>query len=402
MLKHWIWLTTRKGIGTVGRAQLLRLFGSAERIYALTERECRETEGFEQRWLEGVLDKSLDSALEILEACDNKDISILTYGDAAYPDRLRNIPDPPVVLYYRGNLPEIDSEVVIGIVGTRKCSAYGLLHAKQFAKLIAASGGIVVSGGARGIDTMALRGALDSAMPVICVLGCGVDVPYPPENRFLFRDIMLHGCVISEYPPGTKPDRGHFPVRNRIISGLSLGILVVEAPEKSGALITASLALEQGRDVFAVPGNIGVKNNEGTNQLLREGAIMAMDGWDVVSTYLSLYPDKLADGRTKESMARVYQARFGRALPVYSPIPEHDDKISVDNPPPRAYSDEKRAELKQEEETVLNCVTAQPIHADEIVAASGLPAQQTAAALTMLQIRGLIQKLSGNYYQRKS
>lgn len=185
MLKHWIWLTNRKGIGTVGRAKLLRLFGSAERVYALTERECRETEGFEAGWLEGVMDKSLDTSLKILEDCDNKGISVLTYGDTAYPDRLRNLPDPPAVLYYRGNLPEIDTEAVIGIVGTRKCSAYGLLHAKQFAKLIAASGGIVVSGGARGIDTMALRGALDSAMPVICVLGCGVDVPYPPENRFV-------------------------------------------------------------------------------------------------------------------------------------------------------------------------------------------------------------------------
>ncbi len=324
----------------------------------------------------------------------------MTYGDEAYPDRLRNIPDPPAVLYYRGTLPQIDTEAVIGVVGTRRCSAYGLMNAKQFSKLIAASGGIIVSGGARGIDTMALRGALDSTMPVVCVLGCGVDIAYPAENRFLFRDIMSHGCVMSEYPPGTRPLAANFPVRNRIISGLSVGILIIEAPEKSGALITANLALEQGRDVFAVPGNIGSKNSEGTNRLLREGAIMAMDGWDVVSTYLHLYPDKLADGRTKESMARVYQARFGRALPVYSPIPELDDKITVDNPPPRAYSDEKKAELKQEEETVLRCVTAEPIHADEVVAASGLPAQQVSAALLMLQLRGLIRKLGGNYYKR--
>lgn len=400
MLKHWIWLTTRKGIGIVGRAQLLRLFGSAERIYALTERDCLDTEGFEKRWLEGVLDKSLDLPLKILKDCDERDISVLTYADRAYPERLRNIADPPAVLYYRGQLPKIDHEAVIGIVGTRACSAYGLLHAKQFARLIAASGGIIVSGGARGIDTMALRGALDSAVPVVCVLGCGIDVPYPPENRNLFCDIMQHGCIISEYPPGTRPDRGNFPVRNRIISGLSLGVLVIEAPERSGALITAQLALEQGRDVFAVPGNLGVKNNEGTNLLLREGAIMATDGWDVISVYSHRYPDKLVDGRTKEAHARIYRARFGSALPVYSPIPETNDKLSIDEPPVSVYSGEKREDFSQEEQTVFRCIASTPVHIDRIIEECGLTTSQTTAVLTMLLIRGSIKKLDANYYQR--
>lgn len=406
MHKHWIWLTRRKGIGTRGCAALLRLFGTAERIYALTERDCRATEGFETRWLEGVLDKSLDEAEEILRDCDELGISIVTYADEAYPDRLRNIDDPPAVLYYRGTFPDFDREAAIGVVGTRRCSAYGLLHAKQFSRLIAASGGIVVSGGARGIDTMALRGALDSAMPVACVLGCGVDVAYPPENRYLFRDVAQHGCILSEYPPKTRPDRGNFPVRNRIISGLSLGILVIEAPEKSGALITANHALEQGRDVFAIPGNIGVKNSEGTNRLLREGATMVTDGWEVLSGYRYLFPDKLTDGRSKEALEYIYRTRFGKALPVYSRIvfQEGNDKKSVDIPAQRDYSDEKeddRAKLSADENVVFKFLQSEPIYADELIAQSGLPAQRVLAALTMLQIKALAEKLSGNYYRRK-
>ena len=274
---------------------------------------CRSTEGFEARWLEGVLDKDLSAAEQILVDCDDKDIHIVCYHMDEYPDRLRSLPDAPPVLYYRGSLPNFDDEAAIAVVGTRKCSAYGLLHAKQFSRLIAASGGMIVSGGARGIDTMALRGALDSMMPVACVLGCGVDVVYPPENRFLFRDIVAHGCLLSEYPPGTRPDRGNFPARNRIISGLSVGVLVIEAPEQSGALITAQHALEQGRDVFAIPGNIGVKNNEGTNRLLREGAQMVTDGWELLSNYTYLFPGKLADARRRSrssaSTARVTAAR---------------------------------------------------------------------------------------------
>lgn len=400
MEKHWIWLTTRKGIGPVGRAALIRLFGSAERVYALTEEMCRSTEGFEARWLEGVLDKDLSAAEQILVDCDNKDIHIVCYHMDEYPDRLRNLPDAPPVLYYRGSLPNFDDEAAIAVVGTRKCSAYGLLHAKQFSRLIAASGGMIISGGARGIDTMALRGALDSMMPVACVLGCGVDVVYPPENRFLFRDIVAHGCLLSEYPPGTRPDRGNFPARNRIISGLSVGVLVIEAPEQSGALITAQHALEQGRDVFAIPGNIGVKNNEGTNRLLREGAQMVTDGWELLSNYTYLFPGKLADARRKESLERIYRTRYGSALPVYSPVAEPpeppEEKKVVDNPPRKTYSDGKEPVLTDDERRLLEVLGTEPEPADEVIARAGLPTQRVLAAMTMLQIKRLAVRENGN------
>lgn len=404
MLKHWIWLTTRPGIGVHGRAALLRLFGTAERIFEMKERDYLAAEGFECRWLESLLDKSLDEAEKILIECDDKSIRLVTYADGAYPSRLRNISDPPALLYYCGTLPDFDNEAVIGVIGSRRCSAYGLLHAKQFSKLIASSGGLVVSGGARGIDSMALRGALDSEMPVACVLGCGVDVVYPPENRELFRQIAAHGCLLSEYRPGTRPDRGNFPVRNRIISGLALGVLVVEAPERSGALITANLALEQGRDVFAIPGNIGVKSCEGSNRLIRDGAIVVENGWEILREYEHLFPGKLSDGRSREAMERGFMARFGRPAPVYTPVvlEEPVDKKVIDNPENRNYSDvkEKVPVLAGDEAAVFAALSEQPELADELVVRSGLPAQRVAAALTMLQIKGLARKQAGNRYCR--
>lgn len=405
MLKHWIWLATRSGIGARSCNALLRLFHSAEEIYEMTREEYSAVEGFEKRWLEPLLDKSLEEAEEILAACDETGTEVLPYCDERYPERLKNIPDPPVVLYFKGKLPEFDNEAAIAVVGSRRCSPYGLLHAKQFSRLIANSGGIVVSGGARGIDTMALKGAMDSAMPVVCVLGCGTDVAYPKENRFLFRDVEAHGCLLSELPPGTPPDAKNFPPRNRIISGLSLGTLVVEAPEKSGALITAAYALEQGRDVFAIPGNLGVKSCEGSNRLLHEGAIMADSGWDILQQYVHLFPDKLSDGRSAENAQRVFHARFGMALPVYSPLQIGDvvDKKSVDNPETEKYSDEKKlpVSFNEDETAVLSVMEAEPIHCDSIVALSGLPAHRVLAALTMLQIKQRVEKLPGNYYQQK-
>ena len=404
MLKHWIWLTTRPGIGVHGRAALLRLFGTAERIFEMKERDYLAAEGFECRWLESLLDKSLDEAEKILIECDDKSIRLVTYADGAYPSRLRNISDPPALLYYCGTLLDFDNEAVIGVIGSRRCSAYGLLHAKQFSKLIAFSGGLVVSGGARGIDSMALRGALDSEMPVACVLGCGVDVVYPPENRELFRQIAAHGCLLSEYRPGTRPDRRNFPVRNRIISGLALGVLVVEAPERSGALITANLALEQGRDVFAIPGNIGVKSCEGSNRLIRDGAIVVENGWEILREYEHLFPGKLSDGRSREAMERGFMARFGRPAPVYTPVvlEEPVDKKVIDNPENRNYSDvkEKVPVLAGDEAAVFAVLSEQPELADELVVRSGLPAQRVAEAQTMLQIKGLTRKQAGNRYCR--
>ena len=404
MLKHWIWLASRKGIGTRGCASLLRLFGSAEKVYQLNKEQCLATDGFEQRWMETVLDKDMAYAEKVLTDCDNKGISILTYADAAYPERLRNIADPPVLLYYLGNLLDFDKEAVISVVGTRKCSAYGMLHAKQFSRMISASGGIVLSGGARGIDTVALQSALESAMPVACVLGCGLDITYPRENRRLFEDVCRHGCLLSEYPPGTPPLGTNFPPRNRILSGLSVGVLVVEAPVKSGALITAEFALEQGRDVYTIPGNIGAKSCEGNNNLLKQGAQLVMDGWEIMQNYIYQFPDKIVDGHSKEAIENTFMYRYGRVVPVYSPdlTGGTNDKKSIDNTGTSAYSGNGNPpKLTEDEEKVLNLLSGEPIHGDTLVAKTNIPSRRVMAALTMLQIKGLAEKCSGNYYVKK-
>lgn len=404
MLKHWIWLASRKGIGTRGCASLLRLFGSAEKVYQLNKEQCLSTESFEQRWLEPVLDKDTSYAEKVLEDCDNKGISILTYGDSRYPERLRNIVDPPVLLYYLGNLIDFDKEAVISVVGTRRCSAYGMLQAKHFSRMIAASGGVVLSGGARGIDTIAVQSAMEYPMPVVCVLGCGLDIAYPRENRRLFEDVRRHGCLLSEYPPGTPPERMNFPARNRIMSGLSVGVLVVEAPARSGALITADFALEQGRDVYTIPGNIGAKSCEGNNNLLKEGAQLVMDGWEIMQNYICQFPDKIMDGHSKETIENMFVYRYGRSVPVYSPdlTGQTADKKSIDNPETSAYSGNgKPPKLTEDEEKVLNYLSGEPVHGDTLVAETQIPSRRVMAALTMLQIKGLAQKCSGNYYVKK-
>lgn len=403
MLEHWIWLTTRTHIGIQGCASLIQKFQTAEQIYELTEEELVRHGIKSSKVRASLLDKSLEEAYGILDECHYKGIKVLSYADELYPARLKSIPDPPMVLYYKGEFPAIDSEAAIGVVGTRKSSLYGLLNAKEFGKAIACGGGVVVTGGARGIDTMALKGALEGQTPVVCVLGSGIDVTYPRENADLFFEVQKHGCVISEFRPGTIALGRNFPVRNRIISGLSLGVLVIEAPERSGSLITANLALEQGRDVFAIPGNIGTASCAGSNRLLREGAIMAECGWDVLSEYLGMFPNKLFDPKKSETINEIISSRYANTLPVYTPVYENPFiQKKIDNPAKKTYSDEKAvpAELSADEKCIYELLTQEPIHADNLVEQSGLPVSRVTVALTTLQIKGLLSKLPGNYIQR--
>ncbi|MBQ5636054.1 MAG: DNA-processing protein DprA, partial [Selenomonadales bacterium] len=214
-------------------------------------------------------------------------IRLCMRGDAEYPSLLKEIFDPPSLLYYRGTIPK--SELTVGIVGARRSTTYGRQAARKIASELAASGVVVVSGAARGIDTSSHLGALENGK-TIAVLGCGVDVAYPPENAKLLADIEQNGAVISEYPPGTQPRQGFFPARNRIISGISAGLLVVEAAEKSGALITATCAMEEGRDVFAVPGSIFSDVSVGTNRLIQDGVKPITCGQDILDEYQMSIP----------------------------------------------------------------------------------------------------------------
>ena len=292
MLIHWIWLATRPNLTDREKVMLLQRFQEPEEIY-FSDAEGLRKQNFKQPAMEALLDKSLDDAQKILDACMDKDIHICTYADAAYPARLKNIVDPPLVLYYKGYLPQMDDVPVIALVGTRKASVYGLSTAKRMGYQLAKCAAVVVSGLAEGIDGAGASGALMAQGTVVGVLGCGADVVYPSFHRSLYADTQHNGCLLTEFPPGTPPHKWNFPKRNRIMSGLSCGVLVVEAPEHSGSLITARLAAEQGRDVFVVPGNIDVPTFVGSNALLREGASIATCGWDVVEEYAYIYPGKV-------------------------------------------------------------------------------------------------------------
>lgn len=292
-LKYWVWFTTLPGLTNRSKLLLLEHFPSPEDIYYAQPEDLPPVEGLSSSQAALLSDKSTDRAEDVLAHCAKGDIFLLTMQDALYPDRLRNIYDPPVLLYGRGRMPLFDEEAAVSVVGTRTCTPYGISAAEELGYQLAKEGAVVVSGLAKGIDGASHRGALRAGGFTAAVLGGGVDVVYPAENRRLYEDIAATGVLLSEYPPGTEPMGSHFPVRNRILSGLSLAVLVVEAPERSGALITANTALEQGRDVFAVPGPIDAPNSRGSNRLIRDGAGLVTCGWDILEGYRSRFPHRL-------------------------------------------------------------------------------------------------------------
>ena len=412
MLVHWIWFAHRPGLNDRDKMALLQHFRDPEDIYFADDGAFYAI-GLSEDAKTALREKNLTSAEEILEACDREKLHILTCQDAAYPARLKNIADPPVVLYYKGRLPDFDGSPVIGVVGTRKASAYGLTTAKRMGYQIARCGGIVVSGMAYGIDGMAMSGALTAGVPAVGVLGCGADIVYPVSNRALFRDVESYGCILSEFAPGQPAAKWTFPKRNRIISGLSCGVLVVEAPEKSGALITARLALEQGRDVFAVPGNIDIPTGAGSNALLRDGAIMVSSGWDVLSEYQALFPEKIhrEDGTPRQRAYPDEVRRAGleaeKAPPrvAQSPrIPEEMSDLkknleqkSIDKEPVEAYSDVNvdLSRLSGDEQKIVMCLKNGQRLVDDVIAETGMTTGKLLGALTMLELKGIIRRLPG-------
>lgn len=418
MLVHWIWLATREGLTDRGRVALLERFSDAEDVYFAEASEYANISGLSQDAVLSLQDKKVKEAEAILDRCAKEDIHVLTWQDAAYPRRLKNIPDPPVVLYYKGKLPEFDALPLIAVVGTRGASAYGLSIAKRMGYQIANCGGVVVSGLASGVDAMAMSGALTAGMPVIGVLGCGADVIYPRSNRALFTDTQRQGCLLTEFPPGTAPISWNFPKRNRIISGISCGVLVVEAPEKSGALITARQAADQGRDVFVVPGNIDVDSCRGSNALLRDGAIAVSSGWDVLSEYEAQFPEKIRKNTTPAKQTaypdEVEKAGIdGEKLLKVAQKPKlprekrhksiFERKKEVDKEPLSPYIDaeEKQLDLTEQEKEIVAIIGQGVSLVDDIMSQTKMPAGQVLATLTMLEIKGAVKRLPGKRVELK-
>ena len=303
------------------------------------------------------------------------DASLLTMNASSYPLSLGEIYDPPLVLFVRGELKEQD-EHAVAIVGTRKATPYGIQMAEKLARELAARGVTIVSGLAAGIDAAAHRGALEAEGRTIAVLGCGVDVVYPRQNADLMHAVIQSGAVISQFPMGIAPSPGHFPLRNRIISGISKGTIIVEAPSRSGALITAHSAVEQGREVFAVPGQVGKRNSEGPHALIREGAKLVETVEDVL-------------------------VELNLPTHMRAPLPS----LSIPSPPAASSSTPGLAQEPAKtsagtntEREVLSVLSPDGSFVDEIAAACRIPVSQALGALTTLELKGMIRQFSGKRF----
>lgn len=399
MLLYWLWLAQCNEVKDGVKAALVRQFEDPERLFFAEKQEIldAEIEGLTGEHLDTLLRHDLSAAEETLSDCAKAGLQVLTYDSSLYPRRLKAIYDPPIVLYYRGTLPDFDKLPTIGVVGTRHPSVYGRQAAKRLGGEIAAAGGLVVSGLAEGIDGAAMEAALSAGFPAVGVLGCGADVVYPRKHKALFQETERLGCILSEYAPGSPPLGWHFPRRNRIISGLSCGVVVVEAPERSGSLLTAKHALEQGRDVFVVPGNVDMESFRGSNRLLRSGAIAVSSGRDVMEEYDLLYPEKLLP---KKGLDKPKKAEKQEPKPE---APEILKKKTIDNgnPPPYSGQNDILQGLSADEQTVMTAIGTGIESVDDVIAKTGLPSGKVLGLLTMLEIRKKIVRHPGKRVSRR-
>lgn len=405
-LKYWLWLVERQGLGPAGVVTVLDHFVTAERAYYASRAEY-ERLPLRSNQIADVADKSLDRAERILESCQRLGVGIITMQDACYPQRLRVLADPPSVLYCRGRSFLYDEEVGIAVVGARACTPYGELWAGRFGMELTAAGALVVSGMAEGVDSCALRGALRAGGPVVSVLAGGVDMPFPPENRALHEDVATVGALISEYPPGT-PHRGHhFLRRNRILSGLCLGVLAVECRPFGGTMNTVNHALDQGRDVFALPGALGAPMSEGPNRLIQQGAKLVTCTGDILEEYQEQYPGKL--NREAPLPPDVVQARLESLARERTERAAHraEQKAKPEKPEKQPESGPTRTLVPRREQKrrftddqlmLLAAMGTQVRSADQLVELTQIPTKRVLSALTMLQIQGDIEERPGRRF----
>lgn len=419
---YWIWLAEKCGIESKDFPRLIRRFPDPFEIYRL---ESEEIEGFDfiGRALKLKLtQKSLESAYTILKYCKKNDVDIITYADRRYPERLRNIENPPVLLYCLGELPDLNRRLCVGVVGMREISAYGAQMAYKISYELASGGACIISGMARGVDSVAACAALEARCSTVAVLGSGIDIVYPPENTKLYNCIKHQGAVITEYPPSMPPYGSNFPKRNRIISGLSQAVLVVEGELSSGSLITARCATDQGRDVFAMPGKINESKSEGPNELIRSGVNVALSAEDILDRYSLLYYDKLDMGELNRSKKYSdfelrFVKRYGIRLDSVVADTENDKVRVKPNKEKKTLSDtaslESTCQDKKEDigaaedklagldELTVRIFGMMPegraVSIDEVVS-WGIGISEAVTALSMLEINGAIRSVPGGAY----
>lgn len=437
----WIWLSDALGAACRDFKRLISLYDNAYEIFYADSEELERIDGISSATCARLSKKNLERATAILDACERLEIGVLPYADPAYPNALRELSAPPVLLYCRGTLPNFQKRLSIGMVGTRRMSAYGMQTAYKIAYELAAVGTVIVSGMAAGIDGVCAAAALAAKGTTVAVLGCGLDVVYPRHHKRLMNAIVQNGVLLSEYPPGTLPNRYHFPTRNRLISGLSQGTVVVEAGLGSGSLITAKDAIVQGRDVFAFPANVNSRGAEGTNGLLRDGANLVLGANDILAFYQYLYAETLrtellaqaqerskADLRYLESLGVIEltekktdesaSALRAVAATPKEPVSKSETRgaaVPAKQKAVREPNPERKVEQKARSHvtpdgmlsslTPIQLAVLQAIPDDRAVtvdhlAALGYPNKDLIATLTMLEILGLIQKLPGALYTK--
>jgi DNA processing protein len=360
---YWLGLSLTPGVGAILFKRLLDRFGTPEAVFRASVKELLQVEGLGEK-VAGEIRKgpSAERVQKEFHLVEEAGGFLLTLKDEAYPKRLKEIHDPPPVLYGRGELKRED-DLAVSIVGSRKTSPYGRVVAERMSRELVRHGITIVSGMARGIDSVAHWGALSEGGRTIAVLGCGIDVVYPPENRTLFGKIIEKGVVFSEFPMGSLPEGGHFPKRNRIISGLSLGVVVVQASGGSGSLITANCALEQGREVFAVPANVGMEGGRGTNQLIKDGAKLVESSGDILEEILPQWSREKEDGEAEKPPGPILSSGEGKILELLGDL---------------------------------------PLHIDAIIRESGLEAGRISSLLLDLELKGLIAQWPGKCFSRKA
>jgi DNA processing protein len=374
-LKYWVALKWVEGVGNVGFKALLEAFGTPQKVFEAPLSMIKAVPGIGDKTAPQIKSfKDWKKVEKELEFADRTCVSIVTSQDPLYPSQLLSTYDYPAFLYVKGHLKEDD--VNVAVVGSRTASTYGKFTTERLCRELVLRGITVISGLARGIDSAAHRGALSGKGRTIAVLGCGLDVVYPPENEKLFTEISLQGALISEFPFGTPPNAPNFPARNRIISGISLGVVVVEASEKSGSLITARIALEQGREVFAVPGSIDSSGSRGTNKLIKQGAKLIENVEDILEEIL---PQVTRAPKVVKPDQRQKQ-------------PDDQQKILTSSPD---------LVLKETEKTVWQVLSQKPVHIDQIITSTGLTAHEVLVILLNLELQGLIEQKPGKTYMRK-
>ncbi len=399
-LKAWLWLSRRVPVGPAW--YLLEHFETPEQVYFADDGAYKLLPKLTAAHRNQLADKSLADIDAILGDCDSGNIHILTWQDADYPERLRNIDLPPLVLYYRGKLPRFDEEIAIAMAGTRKATPYGRKVASELAFQITRLGGLVLTGIVEGCDEYAANAALKAGGPLVCVVAGGVDVPYYSTSsaQHLLDDVAACGCIISQQPPKTPHLGDLFALRNRLLTALALGTVCVEAPARSGVLGVAALAADQGRDVYAVPANIDADAGKGTNHLLSSGeAICVCSGDDVMEHYWALFPQK------KKAPTHLTEQQTKQRL---SPAPKKEDSApkSVSAAPPLRETSlptlvlsENPNQFTDDEITVLRALEQSDMVTDSIVIETALPVSRISATLTVLTIRGYVKQLPGGRFQ---